>query len=67
MQDNTDNPAYPIIEFLNDQIKNYEIRKDYWEENHQQHMADYWRNMAVNRIAAFKEVLEFIEETFKPE
>jgi hypothetical protein len=64
MSDNTDNPAYPIIEFLNDKIKESEENKDHWEENHQKPMANYWRNMAVHRIAAFKEVLEFITENF---
>lgn len=64
MQDNTDNPAFPIIEFLNEKIKKDEENKEHWQENFQQPMADYWRNMAVNRIAAFKEVLEFITENF---
>jgi len=67
MSDNTDNPAFPIIEFLNEKIKKDEGNKDHWEENHQHHMADYYRKLAVHRIAAFKEVVEFIEETFKPE
>ena len=67
MSDNTDNPAYPIIEFLNEKIKKDEENKDHWEENFQHRMADYYRKVAVHRIAAFKEVLEFIEETFKPE
>ena len=67
MQDNTDNPAFPIIEFLKKKIKKDEENKDHWEENHQNLMSDFWRTMAVYRIAAFKEVLEFIEETFKPE
>ena len=67
MSDNTDNPAFPIIEYLKEKIKEAEENKDHWEENHQQPMADYFRTIAVNRIAAFKEVIEFIEETFKPE
>jgi hypothetical protein len=64
MTDNTDNPAFPIIEFLNEKIKEAEENKDHWEENHQKPMADYYRKVAVNRIAAFKEVLEFITENF---
>ena len=64
MSDNTDNPAYPIIEFLDKQIIKYEYWKEHHEENYQKPMADYWRNMAVHRIAAFKEVLEFINENF---
>ena len=67
MSDNTDNPAFPIIEFLNEKIKESDGAKTYWEENHQKPMAYYFRNMAIHRIAAFKEVIEFIEETFKPE
>jgi hypothetical protein len=67
MSDNTDNPAFPIIEFLNEKIKEAEESKDHWELNSQKPLADYYRKVAVNRIAAFKEVFEFIEETFKPE
>lgn len=65
MQDNTDNPAFPIIEFLNEKIKEAEQSKEHWQDNYYlQHMADYYRTMAVNRIAAFKEVLEFINDNF---
>ena len=64
MSHNTDNPAFPIIEFLNEKIKESDGAKTYWEENHQRPLADYYRNMAVNRIAAFKEVLKFITENF---
>jgi hypothetical protein len=64
MTDNTDNPAFPIIEFLNEKIKESDGAKTYWEENHQKPMAYYFRNMAIHRIAAFKEVLEFINENF---
>jgi hypothetical protein len=66
MSDNTDNPAFPIIEYLKEKIKKDEENKDYWEEHHQKFapMAYYWRNMAVHRIAAFKEVLEFVNENF---
>ena len=64
MPHNTDNPAFPIIEFLNEKIKDAEESKEYWELNSQKPLADYWRKMAVNRIAAFKEVLEFITENF---
>jgi len=64
MQDNTDNPAYPIIEFLNEKIKEAEQSKEHWEQNFQQPMADYFRNMAIHRIAAFKEVLQFINDNF---
>ena len=64
MSDNTDNPAYPIIEFLSKKIKESEESKTYWEENHQNPMADYYRKVAVHRIAAFKEVYEFINENF---
>lgn len=64
MQDNTDNPAFPIIELLNEKIKDAEENKEYWQENFQHPMANYFREMAINRIAAFKEVLEFITENF---
>jgi hypothetical protein len=64
MSDNTDNPAYPIIEFLNEKIKKDEENIDHWDENHQKPMAYYYRKVAVNRIAAFKEVLEFITDNF---
>lgn len=64
MSHTTDNPAFPIIEFLNEKIKKDEENKEHWQGNYREHMADYWRNMAVNRIAAFKEVLEFITENF---
>ena len=64
MSDNTDNPAFPIIEFLNEKIKEAEESKDHWELNSQKPLADYYRKVAVNRIAAFKEVLEFITENF---
>lgn len=64
MSHNTDNPAFPIIEFLNEKIKEAEESKEHWEQNFQQPMADYYRKVAVNRIAAFKEVLEFITENF---
>lgn len=63
--DNTDNPAFPIIDFLNENIKEAEDKKDYWEENYQRPMSLHFRTMAVHRIAAFKEVLEFIEEEYK--
>ena len=64
MTDNYDNPAYPIIEFLNEKIKKDEENKDHWELNSQKPLADYYRKVAVNRIAAFKEVLEFITDNF---
>ena len=65
MQDNTDNTAFPIIEFLNEKIKEAEENKEHWKENYRRHhLADYYRNMAVNQIAAFKEVLKFITENF---
>lgn len=64
MSDNTDNPAFPIIEFLSKKIKESEDSKDHWELNYQKPMADYYRKVAVNRIAAFKEVYEFITENF---
>ena len=64
MPNNTDNPAFPIIEFLNEKIKEAEQSKEHWEQNYREHMADHFRNMAINRIAAFKEVLEFINENF---
>ena len=64
MQDNTDNPAFPIIEYLNKKIKKDEDWKEYHEKHYREHMADYFRTMAVNRIAAFKEVLEFITDNF---
>ena len=64
MQDNTDNPAFPIIEFLNEKIKESDKAKDHWQENYRAHMADYWLNKAVHQIAAFKEVLKFITENF---
>ena len=64
MSHNTDNPAFPIIEFLNEKIKKDEENKEHWQYNYREHMADYYRRMAVNRIAAFKEVLEFITENF---
>lgn len=64
MQVNTDNPAFPIIEFLNEKIKEAEQSKEHWELNSQKPLADYYRKVAVNRIAAFKEVLEFITENF---
>ena len=64
MSHNTDNPAFPIIEYLNEKIKKDQENKEHWQENFQRPMADYYRTMAVNRIAAFKEVLEFITENF---
>ena len=65
MSHNTDNPAFPIIEYLKEKIKKDEENKEHWQDNYYlHHMADYWRNMAVNRIAAFKEVLEFINDNF---
>jgi hypothetical protein len=64
MSDNTDNPAFPIIEFLNEKIKEAEESKDHWEQNYRKYMADYYRKVAVHRIAAFKEVYEFINENF---
>lgn len=64
MSHNTDNPAFPIVEYLNEKIKEADASKDHWEENHQKPMADYYHKVAVNRIAAFKEVLEFINENF---
>lgn len=64
MQNNTDNPAYPIIEFLNEKIKEAEQSKEHWQENFQHPMADYYLTMAIHRIAAFKEVLEFINDNF---
>ena len=64
MSDNTDNPAFPIIEFLNEKIKEAEASKNHWELNSQKPLADYYRKVAVNRIAAFKEVLEFITDNF---
>ena len=68
MQDNTDNPAYPIIEFLNERINKDKENKQYWEENYQKsNLWDIYRSISINRIAAFEEVLQFIEETFKPE
>lgn len=65
MSHTTDNPAFPIIEFLKENIKEAEDKKDYWEENYQRPMSLHFRTMAVHRIAAFKEVLEFIEEEYK--
>ena len=62
MQNNSEPQA--IIDYLNEKIKKDERRKDFWEENYQQHMAEHYHTMAVNRIAAFKEVLEFINENF---
>ena len=64
MSHTTDNPAFPIIEYLKEKIKKDEENKEHWQENYREHMADYYRTMAVNRIAAFKEVLEFITENF---
>lgn len=64
MQDNTDNPAYPIIEFLNEKIKDAEENKEHWELNYQKPLADYYRKAASQRIIAFKEVLEFINDNF---
>lgn len=54
-----------IIDYLKEKIKEAEESKEYWELNFQKPMADYFRTMAVHRIADFKEVLEFIEETYK--
>lgn len=64
MSHTTDNPAFPIIEFLNKKIKKDEENKEHWREHYREHLADYFRNMAVHRIAAFKEVLEFINDNF---
>ena len=64
MSHNTDNPAFPIIEFLNEKIKEAEESREHWQGNYREHMADYYRRMAVHRIAAFKEVLEFINDNF---
>ena len=54
----------PIIEYLKEKIKKDEENKDHWEENHQNPMAYYYRKLAVHRIAAFKEVVEFITDNF---
>lgn len=68
MTDITDNPAFPIIEYLKEQIKKDQQNKEYWQDNYQKsNLWDIYRNISINRIAAFKEVLQFIEETFKNE
>lgn len=68
MKDITDNPAFPIIEYLKEQIKKDQQNKEYWQDNYQKsNLWDIYRNISINRIAAFKEVLQFIEETFKNE
>ena len=54
-----------IIDFLNEKIKEAEESKEHWELNSQKPLADYYRKVAVNRLSAFKEVLEFIDETYK--
>ena len=55
-----------IIDYLKEKIKAAEYSKEHWQENYRRHnMADYYLTAAVNHIAAFKEVLEFIEETYK--
>ena len=64
MSHNTDNPAFPIIEFLNKKIKGAEETKHHWEENYQRPTAEYFRKAASHRLLAFKEVLEFITENF---
>lgn len=66
MQDNYDNPAFPIIEYLKEQIKQEEKNKEYWAVS-ETFTAQKLHNNAVQRLVAFKEVLEFIEETFNPE
>ena len=67
MQDNTDNPAFPIIEYLNKQIKQEEYNRDWWALKLPTFTAQKLHSNAVQRIVAYKDVLEFIEETFKPE
>ena len=54
-----------IIDYLNEKIKEAEESKEHWELNFQKDLAGYNRKVAVYRIYAFKEVLEFIEETYK--
>lgn len=55
-----------IIDYLNEKIKAAEDVKDYWEINYlKSNMSHYYRLQSINRIAAFKEVLEFIEEEYK--
>ena len=66
MQDNTNNPKLLIIDFLNEQIKKEEQDKEYWALSSTS-AAQKLRISAVHRLGAFYEVLEFIEENFKPE
>jgi len=66
MTDNYYNPAFPIIRFLNEQIKREEQDKEFWALS-KTIGAQKLHTLAVQRLVAFKEVLEFVEETFKPE
>ena len=64
MTDNYDNPAFPIIEYLQEQIKKEEQDKEYWALSSTS-AAQKLHISAVHRLGAFYEVLEFIEETFE--
>lgn len=66
MQDPTENPAFPIIEFLNERIKRDEEIKEHWAAS-KLSIAQKLHNNAVQRLVAYIDVLDFIEETFKPE
>ena len=66
MTDNYDNPAFPIIQYLQEQIKEEEQDIVFWAAS-KLPTAQKLHNNAVQRLAAYKDVLEFIEETFKPE
>ena len=64
MSDNTDNPAFPIIEYLKERISDCDTWYNVWKENHQyppsiNKMATY-----RDRKNAFCEVLKFINENF---
>jgi hypothetical protein len=60
MSDNTDNPAYPIIEFLNNKIEENEKLKDFFLDKN---MPDSFK-MSQQYIQAFNQVLRFINENF---
>ena len=60
MSDNTDNPAYPIIEFLNNKIEESERVKDFFLSKN---MPDSFK-MVSHHIDAYKRVLQFITENF---
>jgi hypothetical protein len=60
MTDNTDNPAFPIIEFLNNKIEENEKLKDFFLDKN---MPDSFK-MSQQYIQAFKQVLRFINENF---